>query len=96
MNVEKMIACLAGILQKQSNEIRTLKVTTIALGSLWLEQWTQEGMSEDEIREKYAQLLRNAEERGPSYDPENAISKEIDEILAYLNLVETKEKETPN
>jgi transcription initiation factor TFIIIB Brf1 subunit/transcription initiation factor TFIIB len=96
MSVEKMVACLAGILQQQSNEIRMLKVITVALGSLWMEQWAREGMSDEEIRNKYEQLVRDAEKKGPPFDPENKVAKEIEEILAYLNLMEAKEKETPS
>ena len=92
MTVEKIVACLAEILQKQSNEIRTLKVMTVALGSLWMEQMAREGMSVEQVQAKYEQLLRDAEAKGPPHDPENKISTEIEEILENLDLLEKQQR----
>lgn len=92
---EKFLASLVGILQKQANSIRTLKIMNIALGDVIRKVAERSGLQYEEVERLFQESLSDAAASEPQHHRQD-IAKEIEETMDELNLLEQQAKEPSN
>jgi hypothetical protein len=92
---EKVLASLVGILQKQENSIRTLKILNVALGDMIRKVAERSGLQFEEVEKLFQDSLSDAAASEPQHHRQD-IAKEIEETMDELNLLEKQAKEPSN
>jgi dihydroxyacid dehydratase/phosphogluconate dehydratase len=85
---ENILDSLIQILQKHANAIQKLKVANIALMELARQEAENSGTPSEEFEKRFLAILSSAEESGPLHNPFQSISKQIEETVETLDLIE--------
>ena len=92
---EKFVRSLLGILQKQANSIRTLRIMHIALGDTVRKVAENSGMEYEEFEKLFRESLSDAAESEPRHHRQD-IAKEIEETMDELSELEELAKKPLN
>ena len=92
---EKILVSLVGILQKQANSIRTLKILNLALGDTTRKVAEHLGMKYEQFETLFQESLTDTAESAPLNLRQN-IAKEIEETMDELNALEELAKKPLN
>jgi hypothetical protein len=92
---EKLLASLVGILQKQANSIRTLRILHIALADTVRKVAEHSGMEYEEFEKLFQKSLSDTAESEPHHHRQD-IAKEIEETMDELNSLEELAKKPLN
>ena len=84
---EKFLASLVGILQKQANSIRTLKIMHIALADSVRKVAERSGLQYEEFERLFQKSLSDAAASEPQHHRQD-IAKEIEETIDELDTLE--------
>jgi hypothetical protein len=84
---EKFLTSLVGILQKQANSIRTLRIMHIALGDTVRKVAEHSGMEYEEFEKLFQESLSDAAASEPRHHRQD-IAKEIEETMDELSELE--------
>lgn len=84
---EKFLASLVGILQKQANSIRTLKILNVALGDMIRKVAERSGWEYEEFEKLFQESLSSSAASEPQHHRRD-IAKEIEETIDELDTLE--------
>jgi tryptophan 2,3-dioxygenase len=92
---EKLLTSLLGILQKQANSIRTLKIMNIALADMIRKVAERSGWEYEEVEKLVQESFSDAAASEPHHHRQD-IAKQIEETIDELSILEEQMRKPSN